>query len=220
MLDVKTDASVATLVGDVVGSRGATDRGALHHGLATLLHAVNDEYLPLQPLRITIGDEYQGCFATLGEALAATLRIRLAMLPDVDIRHGVGWGPVAVLAEEPRVEDGPGWWAARDAIEGVKADAKKAVLRDVRTSYRRADDPAAAAGADPAPVNAALMCRDQMVGSLSERSVSLLGGLLAGRSQSDIAEEERISASAASQRVRNDGLGVIVAADALLRRMR
>ena len=37
----------------------------------------------------------------------------LALLPVVDVRHGIGWGPVSVLGEEPRVEDGPGWWAAR-----------------------------------------------------------------------------------------------------------
>jgi hypothetical protein len=219
MPDLKPGTSVATVLGDVVGSRGAVDRSALHQGLSRLLDVVNADVRPLQPLRITVGDEFQGCFATVGEALAVTLRIRLAMLPDVDIRHGVGWGPVAVLAEEPRVEDGPGWWAAREAIDGVKSDAAKAVLRGVRTSYRRAQGAEAAGGVDPDPVNAALMCRDQMVGSLSGRSVSLLRGLLAGRSQGEIAEEEEISASAASQRVRNDGLGVIVAADELLRRI-
>jgi hypothetical protein len=216
MSDLKPNNSVATVLGDVVGSRGARDRAALHGSLTRLVDAVNAEHRPLQPLRITIGDEYQGCFATLGQALAVTLRVRMAMLPDVDIRHGIGWGPVAVLADEPRVEDGPGWWAARAAIEGVKADATRAALREVRTGYRRA---AGVVGPDPDPVNAALMCRDQMVGSLSSRSVSLLRGLLAGRSQGEIAEEEQISASAASQRVRKDGLGVIVAADAALRRI-
>ena len=54
-------------------------------------------------------------FATLGDAIAATLRIRMALLPEVDVRQGIGWGRVVVLAEEPRVEDGPGWWAARSA---------------------------------------------------------------------------------------------------------
>lgn len=219
MLSLNPETSVATVLGDVVGSRGAVDRGALHQGLARLLEVVNADSQPLQPLRVTVGDEYQGCFATVGDALAVTLRLRLATLPDVDIRHGVGWGPVAVLAEEPRIEDGPGWWAARAAIEAVKADATKAALREMRTAYRRADGAPAAGGADPDPVNAALMCRDQMVGSLSGRSVNLLRGLLAGRSQGEIAEEEKISASAASQRVRNDGLGVIVAADAVLRRI-
>lgn len=219
MSDLKPRTSVATVLGDVVGSRGAADRSALHGGLTRLLDAVNAEVAPLQPLRITVGDEYQGSFATVGQALAVTLRIRLAMLPDIDIRHGVGWGPVAVLAEEPRVEDGPGWWAAREAIEAAKADAARSALRGVRTCYRRAEGASGDAGVDPDPVNAALICRDQMVGSLSARSVSLLRGLLAGRSQQELAQEEQISASAASQRVRNDGLGVIVAADELLRRI-
>jgi len=239
MCPIKPGPSVATLIGDVVHSRSATERAELHAHLAALLQQANAELQPLVPLRITVGDEFQGCFSRLGEALHSTLWLRLHLAPVADLRHGVGWGAVQVLADSPRVEDGPGWWAAREAIEWVKAEAGRAAMRRVRTAYRRADEGGGtedqagrgagagtgvgsgvgAGGPDPDAINAALFCRDQMVGSVSPRSVRLLRGMLVGRNQVELAEDEAISASAVSQRVRNDGLGVIVAADELLRRV-
>jgi hypothetical protein len=216
MTEMKRDL-VAALIGDVVQSRSSKDRPGLHASLDALLEQANWKLAPVVPLRITVGDEFQGCFATLGEALHATLWLRLHLAPHAELRHGIGWGSVSVLAEAPRVEDGPGWWAARAAIESVKQEASRAGARHLRTAYRRAED---TVGPDPKPVNAALMCRDQMVGSVSERSLRLLRGTLAGRTQVELAADEEISASAVSQRVRNDGLAVIVAADELLREVR
>ena len=114
----------------------------------------------------------------------------------------------------PRVEDGPGWWAARAAIETAEAYERKAPLRAVRTAYVAAEDEP---GPDPALVNAALMSRDQIVSGLSERSMSVLDGLMRGRRQQDIADDLGISPSAVSQRVRAEGIGVVLAADELLR---
>jgi hypothetical protein len=216
MAGMKPGSSVAAVIGDVVRSRSAADRSALHARLTRVLEHANRVLQPLVALRITVGDEFQGCFATVGEALHATLWLRLHLAPEADLRHGVGWGSVAVLADSPRVEDGPGWWVARDAIEAVKREATRTSSRHLRTAYRRVEG---TPGPDPDPVNAALMCRDQMIGSVSERSLRLLRGTLDGRTQSELAEEEGISASAVSQRVRNDGLAVIVAADELLRRV-
>jgi len=217
---MKPESSVATVIGDVVQSRTSPDRTALHAGLVALLVQANAALEPVVPLRITVGDEFQGCFSAVGEALHATLWLRLQLAPQAELRHGVGWGRVDVLADNPRVEDGPGWWAARAAIESVKLEAGRAATRHLRTAYRRADEGDGTDGPDPDPVNAALMCRDQMVGSVSERSLRLLRGTIAGRSQAELAEDEAISASAVSQRVRNDGLAVIVAAGELLRRVR
>jgi hypothetical protein len=140
----------------------------------------------------------------------------MALLPDVDLRQGIGWGRVVVLAEEPRVEDGPGWWAARAAIETVEGYERRAPLRAVRTAYVAAEGEA---GPDPALVNAALMSRDQVVSGLSERSLSVLDGLMRGRRQQDIAGDLGISPSAVSQRIRAEGIGVVLAADELLREL-
>ncbi len=212
MDEVKTDASV-TVIGDLVGSRRSVDRPAIHARFQEAVAAVNAAYDPPVPLRIGTGDEFQGIFATLGDAIAATLRIRLALLPEVDVRQGIGWGRVVVLAEEPRVEDGPGWWAARSAIEALKGYERKAPLRAVRTAYAAAEGEP---GPSPDLVNAALMTRDQIVSGLSERGMSVLRGLLIGRQQQEIAEDLGISPSAVSQRIRADGIGVLLAGDELV----
>ena len=206
---------MATLIGDLVGSRTSLDRSTLHEAFRDLVSEANATLVPLVPLRIQLGDEFQGCFATVGEAVHATLWLGLHLAPDAQLRHGIGWGPVTVLDEDPRVEDGPGWWAARAAIDEVKVLAAKPATRRLRTAYRRAPG---SDGPDADAVNAALMCRDQMVGSVSERSLRLLRGTVDGRTQTELADDEGISASAVSQRVRRDGLAVIVTADELLRR--
>ena len=60
-------------------------------------------------------------------------------------------------------------------------------------------------------VNAALQARDQLIGELGDRSLRLLRGLLdPHKTQSELAAVEGISPSAVSQRVRADGLGVVL----------
>lgn len=208
--------AVALLIGDVVGSRRSDDRTALHSILTRTLTEVNELLTPLRPLRITVGDEYQGVFSRLGDALAATLLIRVRLAPRTDVRHGVGWGQAVVLDEADQVEDGPGWWAARDAIDAVHDAQDVARTRRLRTAFRSAD-PAELALQDA--VNAALMLRDEMLGELSPRSLSVLSGLMADRTQSEIAAALSISDSAVSQRVRADGLATVLAAHELLSRL-
>ena len=81
------------------------------------------EAIVVSPFRVTLGDEYQGTFTTLGAALRATRWLRLALLPEVDVRQGLGWGPVQLLEDEPRVEDGPGLVGGPRGPGGRRADA-------------------------------------------------------------------------------------------------
>lgn len=199
---------MAALLGDLVGSRRSEDRAGLHARVQRALSEANTRLSPLVPLRLTVGDEYQGGFATVGEAVRATLRLRLALATDV--RHGIGWGGAELLQDEPRVEDGPAWWVARDAIVAVEEEAARPASRWRRTSYRRAEG---TGGADPATLEAMLILRDRAVADLDDRGLHLLQGLLDGRTQRDLADDLGISASAVSQRVRADGLAAIVAAD-------
>ena len=210
--------TATTLIGDLIGSRGSTDRRRLHATFAAVLDRINTELRPPTPVRMQVGDEYQGVFASLGDALHASLTVRLAMLPGADVRHGIGRGSIEVLSEEPRVEDGPGWWAARAAIGRVEDAERRPGERSLRTAYVAAHD-AAVPGSEEAAVNAALVLRDHLVGGLSERSLSVLRGLLVGESQRDLAEALGISPSAVSQRVRADGLAAIIAAHDLTRGM-
>lgn len=176
------------------------------------LAALNADLAPWRPLRITVGDEYQGCFETVGQALQAALSLRLALGPEVDVRHGVGWGTTTVL-DDQGIEDGPTWWAARDAIVTVEQAAASAPGRHRRTAYVRAEGQE---GPATSPVNAALLLMDERVSGLSPRSLSVLRGLLGGVSQKEIAGSLGISPSAVSQRVRSDGLAAVVAAHELL----
>ena len=200
---------LATVIGDVVRSRRSADRGALHARLAAVLADVNDTLDPATPFRVTVGDEYQGGFASVNEAVRATLRLQLALAPGIDVRHGIGWGEVAVLQEQPRVEDGAGWWSAREAVHAVKASEERPGSRRRRTVFRRADG---VEGPDPATLEAMLILRDQLVGDLSERSLLVLRGLLDGTTQRELADALGVSASAVSQRIRADGLAALVAA--------
>lgn len=204
--------AVALVIGDLVGSRDAVDRSRLHASLVEALEEVNDTLAPVRPLHVTAGDEFQGVFATLGSALSATLLVRLRLRPAHDVRHGVAWGARTVL-DRSGIEDGPGWWAARSAIESVHLAEQAAASRHLRTAYCLAPG---VEGPGEGPVNAALVLRDERVSTLSDRSLSVLCGLLEGRSQKDIAESLSITPSAVSQRVRADGLAALVSAHELL----
>ncbi len=194
------------VIGDLVASRRADDRQRLHHDLEAALASVNAAVPATEPLAVTVGDEFQGVYPTLGAALDACLRVHLLLRPNADSRFGIGRGEVIALDPVRRLQDGPGWWAAREAITDVAARSRAAATRRVRTGYR-------SAAADPAglAVSAALDCRDHLVGSMSPRSQRLLRGLMIeGRTQAELADHEGISASAVSQRVRADGIGLIL----------
>jgi hypothetical protein len=59
-----------------------------------------------------------------------------------------------------------------------------------------------------------------MFGSLDERSIRILRGLVSNRSKKELAVEERISPSAVSQRASRDGLDLIVLASQYLSEIR
>ena len=138
--------SVATVIGDLVGSRTTSDRAQDHEAIVAAIDEVNREWRPVTPLRITVGDEYQGAFETVGAAIQAAFRLRIALAPVVGVRHGISWGETRVLREEPRVEDGSGWWSARAAIEEAEHAEGRAASRSVRTWYQPAEE---AAGSGP-----------------------------------------------------------------------
>lgn len=206
--------SRATLIGDVVGSRGTPDRRALHRDLSRALETVAAGAIDAPDF--TVGDEFQGSYPTVGAAISAAFTLRLAIAPAVDVRFGFGWGEVTVLDEATGIQDGPGWWSAREAIQWTAATQRQPGLALVRSAYRTADP----AGPAAEPVNAALLCRDHMLGSLDERSLRILRGLVAHRSKKDLADEEQISPSAVSQRAGRDGLDLIVVASQYLSEIR
>jgi hypothetical protein len=214
MSAVKVTASSAlraTLIGDVVGSRTVADRAGAHRLLNRALRDVAGD--AVDPPAFTVGDEFQGAFTSVGLAIDAALSLRLAAAPDIDVRFGIGWGAVTMLDETAGIQDGPGWWAAREAIEWTASAQRQPGLALVRTSFRVSGESRTDLGA----INAALICRDHLLGSLDERSTRIVKALLRNRTKKDIAEAEGISPSAVSQRSGRDGLDLIVLASEYLR---
>ncbi len=169
--------------------------------------------MAIDPPAFTVGDEFQGSYPTIGDAVDAALQMRLAVAPGIDVRFGIGWGEVTILDEQTRIQDGPGWWAAREAIQQTATMQRQPGLALVRTTVRGNRD-------DVDAINAALMCRDHLLGSLDDRSLRILQGLINDHPKKDIALAEGISPSAVSQRAGRDGLDLIVLASEHLRSVR
>lgn len=215
MIKMKISASSevkATLIGDVVGSRTVPDRTRAHRLLNKALRDVADD--AIDPPAFTVGDEFQGAFTSVGLAIDAALSLRLAVAPEIDVRFGIGWGAVTILDETAGIQDGPGWWAAREAIEWTASAQRQPGLALARTCFRVIGE----TRTDVDSINAALICRDHLLGSLDDRSTRIVKALLNDQTKKHIAAAEGISPSAVSQRSGRDGLDLIVLASRYLRR--
>lgn len=206
---------IAVIV-DLVGSRKQPDRAAAQQDFVAALAEVNEIVPALQPLAATIGDESQAAYVDLSAALQATLLLRLALPHPLDCRFGLGagtWQSVGRSDYGP-MQDGPAWWAARDAIVEAKAREVRR-HRSLRSWYGVAEGRAG----DFPPVgltNALLMCRDEIVSGMNDRSRRLALGLLKGRTQVELANAEGISQSAVSQNLqRNGALALLGSAEVL-----
>ena len=199
-------AQLYAVIGDLVGSRQAADRRLAQDALARALEETDAAVPPAQRLEPTVGDEFQGAYESLYDAVRATLLVRLTLLPVIDSRCGIGYGELSVHddSRRPLLQDGPAWWAARAAIEELSRGR----------AHRRTWFASGDATAD-GTVNAFLTCRDQLVDHLNDRGLRILRLALLGRSQKEIAEEEGVWPSAVSQQF-SRGVGAIVDAHQLL----
>lgn len=229
---VASETHVATaLIGDVVSSKRYQDRVALQNSVLAALQWVNGRVAALQPLEVTIGDEFQGAYAAVADAVRASLLLRLSLLPEVDTRFGLGLGELTVfdLNRRPLSQDGPAWWAAREAIMLVhrRQQQRGGHARSTRTwflaSSRKLDHREGPAGALSdahleAFVNAFLVCRDDVLHLPVPRNFELLRGWLLGKTQQELADEQGITQSAVSQRLNRLGAFALRDADRLLER--
>jgi hypothetical protein len=212
--------SMAALIGDVVDSREFADRAALHVRLTSVLTQVNGLVPPVQPLDVTVGDEFQGVYSTVEAAVDASLLVRLHLLGDADTRFGIGWGHLTVLDDtrKPAVQDGPAWWSAREAIDRLKAlKTRRGVPRTMATAMASADRDHQGPVDGERAINAYLACRDDLVAHLDPRAARLLLGLFAGSTHEDMAASEGISRPAVTQRIAAGGVLAIWASRELLR---
>lgn len=192
----------------MVASRASRDRGALHRALAGSLTATNALVQALDPLAIKAGDEFQGIYDTWGGALRASHLVRLSLAGTTDVRFGLGRGAITTLDAATGIQDGPGWWAARSAIEAVKASAGQASYAALRTGLRSDAD----ADAPSAALQAAVALSDRAITELDASGRRVVHGIVSGMNQAEIAEQLGVSPQSVSKRVVRGQLHVLAEA--------
>ncbi|BAJ73231.1 hypothetical protein MTES_0267 [Microbacterium testaceum StLB037] len=199
------------VIADIVASRHLADRAAAQQRISETVERVQrDHSVAAEPLAAVVGDELQGEFATLTEALSWLLLFRLALPDDVDCRFGLGVGEVRPIALDDRtIPEGPAWWAARAAIEHVERLQQRAAPL-ARTWIERGEGEDASMADALALANAYALSRDQLVSAMSERARRLTYGRCLGHSQRRLAEAEGITQSAVSQTLAAAGSAAIV----------
>jgi hypothetical protein len=209
---------VIAVLADIVGSRRLRDRGAAQRVLDQAIADVDDDLpLALQRLTPTVGDEQQGVYGTLPDALVSLLMIQLRLPDGIAFRFGVGIGEVRPVASvHGELSDGPGWYAAREAIETVHAREARAVPR-TRSWIVGAPGQDEVMESTIAASNAYLLARDELVGAMSERERRLTYGRLLGRSQHDLAADEGVTQPSVSKALRTAGSAAILEGVAALR---
>lgn len=202
---------VTAVIADIVGSRKLVDRAGAQRILHEQIARVDTDFpAAAQPLTPTVGDELQGVYDTLDQALGALLLLQLSLPDEVECRFGVGIGDVSGIHTDTGViPDGPAWWAAREAIDHVHA-------LELRAAPRARTWIVAASGHDDGmrtivgTANAYLLVRDQLVGSMSDRERRLTYGRYRGRTQRQLADEEQITQSAVSQALSGAGAAAVL----------
>jgi hypothetical protein len=205
---------VVAVIGDIVESRKKPDRADTQRAVERALDHANNMAHPLQRLAPTVGDEFQGVFTSLADAIMATLLVRLHLPEGTDCRFGIGRGERAVVASSPStLEDGSAWWSARSAIEEVKKREGRS-NRSLRTWYLPHDRELS----NHDLINAHLVCRDELVSRFDGRGRRILLGTIKGRTQSQIADDEGITQSAVSQAIAKNGSYAILTSSQLVER--
>lgn len=209
---------VIAVIADIVGSRELDDRSAAQRALDdTIAEVESDRPLALQPLTPTVGDEQQAVYRELTDALTSLLMIQLRLPDDLAFRFGIGVGEVrAVDSVHGELADGPGWYAARAAIETVHAREQRAVPR-TRTWIVGAPGQDEVMPAVIAAANAYVLVRDELVGAMTARERRLTYGRLIGRSQQELAAQEGITQPSVSKSLRSAGAAALIEGLAALR---
>lgn len=203
------------VIGDIVRSRALADRDRAQREIEAAFARANQDFpVAVEAIAPTTGDEFQGVFAGLEDALTMLLLVQLALPTAVGCRFGIGWGAVVpVDSSSDRIQDGSAWWSARAAIDRVRANAS-----DKRGRVSRARSLIVVAEAERAGneelerlANAYLVIRDQLVQRMPARTRRLLYGTWQERTQTSMAAEEGITQSAVSRALDNSGAAAILA---------
>lgn len=209
---------VVALTVDIVGSRKLEDRELAQRALDAARARVDaDLPLAIETLHPIVGDELQGVYPDLDAALRATLLLQLALPDGIECRFGLGVGPIGTISSSSgAISDGPGWWAAREAVTTVEQLARRRAP-SARTWVVAADSEPQDVHALAGLANAYVLARDQLVAAMSERTRRLTYGRCLAQPQRALAEAEGVTQSAVSQALATSGANAVVQGFTLLR---
>lgn len=209
---------VVAVIADIVGSRRLDDRAGSQRALDETIARVERAHpLAVQPLTPTVGDEQQGVYDRLDAALTSLLLLQLALPEGVEFRFGLGIGEIRpVESVHGDLSDGPGWWAARAAIDTVH-DRQHRAVPTMRTWIVGAPGQDEVMDTVVAASNAYLLARDELVGRMSARERHLAYGRASGLSQRELAAHEGITQPSVSKALRSSGAAALLEGIAALR---
>lgn len=107
------------VIGDLVGSRQLSDRGAIQGALESTLRELNERFSEQLASRfvVTLGDEFQGLLRLDASLEAIWWSYMRSMRLMASTRFGFGRGALSTeVYEEALGMDGPCFYAAREAI--------------------------------------------------------------------------------------------------------
>ncbi|TLP79361.1 SatD family protein [Nesterenkonia sphaerica] len=192
------------LIADVIGSREHPDRYEVQRAVEDTLARISKVAPPVQDFHATVGDEFQALYPSRHAALRATLFAGLLPQQGPLLRFGLGQGEVGSVPSRTseRIEDGPGWWRAREAIESVTVQQRRfPFLRSWFISETPEQD---------VTVNAYLLTRDQLLDGLSVRARDYARSVAQGASQKHVAAEHGVSQPAVSKLLRESGAAALL----------
>ncbi|WP_062516403.1 SatD family protein [Demequina gelatinilytica] len=187
---------VVAVIVDIVRSRELEDRAAGQASVLEAFAAAEEDAVVLRPLGATVGDEFQGVYRTLADAVRVTTLASLALPDGVEVRAGIGLGEVVEV--EGDISDGSAWWRAREAIEEAhrREDAGQTAVRAWCVG---------GPGDDAGMTSSVLLLRDHVLGRMKARERRIAAGVIRGERQEAIATRESISQAAVSQSAHRSG---------------
>jgi hypothetical protein len=205
MATTSAQLSVA-VIGDVIASRDYTDRVGLQTRMESAFGDVDSVVPAQQAFAMTIGDEFQGIFAGLDQAVVATFILQVTLVDRVRVRFGIGVGEVIHLGDQaPYQQDGSAWWRAREAIDLIRrGERSRGTPLHQATGLVAPEHPQAEA------TRRYLVLRDHMVGGLDRTDADIVLGLMNGDTQTEIADRIGIDKGAVSRRVARHGLSALL----------
>lgn len=206
----------AVLIGDIAHSRSFPNQRELFRRMGDHFDWVNEHVQAEQALELAFeqGDEFQGAYRSLEQAVTASILLRMrfkgdAMKPaarDMDIRVGLGYGQITVYDATiaPRGQSGDAWWNAREAIEEAESRrGKHGMPKSTNTRFK---------GSSPETermINAMLLAVDQVLYRMDRRGIHIALELLRGTPQKDIARQLATSQPTVSRSAREQGANTI-----------